>query len=182
MCEFNRTIFIKNDIISLAEYLPSDDSDGYNDWLDEETQRGYNHKFNQTFEEYSKEEFISSFNASIILNKNDMLIGSIGVSELNDSQPLPDLSIRIFKPYRNQGFGTMAFALGAKYCFDVLGFDKIYAGCYPDNIKSMKMLEKCGFVPHPDGNSDEEHYITGKPVTQLDFVLTKENLNIDKLT
>lgn len=169
-----RKVFIKNDIISLAEYMPSDDVDGYNDWLDEETQRGYNHKFTKTFDEYSKEGLAFPFEASIVLNKNNSLIGSIGVSEMNDLQ-LPDLAIRIFKPYRNQGFGTMAFAMGAKYCFDFLGLEKIYAGCYPDNIKSMKMIEKCGFVPHPAGNIEETHYITGELVTQFDFVLTKEN-------
>ena len=107
------------------------------------------------------------------LNENNILIGETGVSEFNDLQ-LPDLSIRIFKPYRNQGFGSMAFALGAKYCFDILGYEKIYAGCYPDNIKSMRMLEKCGFVPHPEGNIAEKHYITGEPFTQLDFVLYKK--------
>ena len=84
-----------------------------------------------------------------------------------------DMSINIFKPYRNQGFGTMAFTLGAKYCFDILGLEKIYAGCYPDNIRSLKMLEKCGFIPRPEGNIQEKHYITGEPVTQFDFVLNK---------
>ena len=174
-----RKIYIKNDIISLAENLPSDDSDSYSDWLDEETQKGYNHKFTKTFEEYSKEELVFPFDAAIILNENKVLIGSTGVSVMNDLE-VPDLSIRIFKPYRNQGYVTMAFALGAKYCFDVLGYDKIYAGCYSDNIKSMKMLEKCGFIPHPAGDSEDEHYITGEPVTQYDFVLSKEDFKYFK--
>ena len=177
MCEYgknNRKIFIKNNIISLAEYLQSDDWDCYNLWLDEEVQKGYNHKFNETFEEYSQSEYKSLWNAIIILNDSGELIGEIGVSEVNDLQ-LPDLSIRIFKQYRSRGLGTMAFSMSAKYCFDVLKLDKIYAGCYPDNIKSRKMIEKCCFIPHPEGNVEEKHYITGEPVTQFDFVLTREN-------
>ena len=176
-----RKIYIKNDIISLAECLPEDYEDLYNGWFDEEVQRGYNFKFEKTFDtwlsekiEREKSQLIS--NCAIILNENNKLIGSVGVSMFPDEPN--DFSIRIFKPYRNQGFGTMAFALGAKYCFDVLGLEKIYAGCYPDNIRSRKMLEKCGFVPHPEGNSEDTHYITGEPVTQFDFVLYKNDLKI----
>ena len=173
-----RKIFVKNDIISLAEHLPEDDIDLYSGWFDEEVQRGYNYNFNKTFEEWlemniERENFHLTSNCAIILNETNKLIGSIGVSMYPDEPD--DMSIRIFKPYRNQGFGTMAFKLGAKYCFDILGLEKIYAGCYPDNIRSMKMLEKCGFAPHPEGNIEEKHYITGEPVTQLDFVLMKEN-------
>ena len=174
-----RKIFMQNDMISLAEHLPEDDLDCYNDWLDKETQKGYNHEFDQTFEEYCNQEFVPLFDAAIILNKNNKLIGSIGISTENPLE-LPDMSIRIFKPYKNQGFGTTAFKLGAKYCFDILGFEKIYAGCYPDNIKSMRMLEKCGFVPHPGGNIQGEHYLTGEPVTQLDFVLDKKDFKISE--
>jgi len=174
-----RKIYVKNDIISLAEHLPEDDIECYNNWLDEEVQRGYNFKYDKSFDEYLAENLDSKksklmSDCAVILNENNKLIGSIGVSMFPEGSP-PDMSISIFKDYRNQGFGTMAFALGAKYCFEVLGLDKIYAGCYPDNIRSMKMIEKCGFVPHPEGNINEKHYITGEPVTQLDFILTKEN-------
>ena len=175
-----RKIFAKNDILSLAENLPEDNLDLYNGWLDEEVQRGYNYKFEKTFDEWltqniERENFHFTSNCAIILNENNELIGSIGISMYPDEPN--DMSIRIFKPYRNQGFGTMAFKLGAKYCFDVLGLEKIYAGCYPDNIRSMKMLEKCGFITHPEGNISEKHYITGESITQLDFVLTRKNYN-----
>lgn len=35
---------------------------------------------------------------------------------------------------------------------------------------SLKMLKKCGFVPHPEGNEEERHFESGEPVIQLDFV------------
>ena len=176
-----RKIFVKNDIINLSEYLPEDYLECYNSWFDEEVQRGYNFKRTNTFEEYmtqnnerKEQQYIAG--CAIILNENNKLIGSVGVSMFPDEEK--DLTIIIFKPYRNQGFGTMAFALGAKYCFDVLELEKICAGCYPDNIKSMRMLEKCGFVPHPEGNIAEKHYITGEPITQLDFVLNKADFKL----
>jgi len=46
----------------------------------------------------------------------------------------------------------------------------IFAGCYPNNTASLKMLKKCGFRPHPDGNQNEKHYLTGDDITQLDFI------------
>ena len=96
----NRKIYFNNDIISLAEYLPVDDVDSYSDLLDIDTQKGYNYIFSQSFLEFSKEEVKQRFYASIILNQNKVLIGSIGVSQLNS---IPDLAIRLFKPYRMQG-------------------------------------------------------------------------------
>jgi len=177
-----RKIFVKNDIISLAEYLTEDYLECYNSWFDEEVQKGYNFKRTNTFEEYveqnrERKELHYIAGCAIILNENDKLIGSIGISMFPEGFP-PDMSIIIFKPYRNQGFGTMAFKLGAKYCFDILGLEKIYAGCYPDNIRSMKMLEKCGFISHPAGNIAETHYITGEPVTQFDFVLCRDDFKL----
>ena len=46
-------------------------------------------------------------------------------------------------------------------------------GCYETNEISRKMLKACGFVPNPDGDSHEVHYLTGAPITQHDYVLYK---------
>jgi RimJ/RimL family protein N-acetyltransferase len=92
----------------------------------------------------------------------------------------PDLAIIVFKPYRGKGYGTRAFSLGVKYCFDVLSLDYIFAGCYPHNISSMKMLQKCGFQPHPEGNQNEKHYLTGEDIIQLDFIKYTQKHTQDK--
>jgi RimJ/RimL family protein N-acetyltransferase len=54
--------------------------------------------------------------------------------------------------------------------FDILKLNRIYAGSYPHNIASQKMLAKCGFKPHPEGNLEEKHYLTGEPIIQYDYV------------
>ncbi len=64
--------------------------------------------------------------------------------------------------------------LAAKYCFESYGFECIYAGCYETNTVSRKMLKSCGFVPHPDGDCHESHYLTGEPITQYDYVLYRK--------
>ncbi len=165
----NRKICITNDTLSLSEYIADlDDIDQYNCWLDLETQTGYNHMFTGTFEEFRKGEIKSRFTATITRCADNACMGSVFVSPENG---LPDLAIMMYKPYRNQGFGTMAFSLGVKYCFETLKLDKIFAGCYEDNVASMKMLKKCGFQSNSEGNQKEKHYLTGENIIQYDFVI-----------
>ena len=167
-----REVYLSDDVVSLSEYIESeDDLDCYNCWQDEETQSGYNHKSTETFEEFSKGTIKSRFIATIIRLSDNISIGSIFLS--SEDTP-PDLAIMIYKPYREKGYGTRAFSLGVKYCFEILALDYIYAGCYPHNIPSMKMLKKCGFQPHPEGNQKEKHYLTGEEITQLDFIKTND--------
>jgi len=163
-------VFITDGIISLSEYLPCDYRASYECWLDPETQDGYNMKYSETYEQFiSDSSRIKSgrFSAVIIRNSDNMCVGEIGLSP--EGMP-PDLAIRMYKPSRRQGYGTMAFALGAEYCLKTFDLDRIYADCYPHNKGSMKMLERCGFVPHPEGNIPEKHYITGEDIIQYDYV------------
>jgi RimJ/RimL family protein N-acetyltransferase len=164
----SRQIYISDSGVSLAEYIASeDDADCYNCWRDDETQKGYNYRFSKTFEEFAERQVKHRFMATILRCSDNLCIGVIFVSA-EDSPP--DLAIMIYKPYRSAGYGTSAFLLGVRYCFESLKLDKIYAGCYPDNLRSMKMLEKCGFLPHPEGNLIEKHYLTGEEIIQKDFV------------
>jgi RimJ/RimL family protein N-acetyltransferase len=168
----DRKIYVSDEVISLSEYIDAlDDSDCYNCWQDKETQVGYNHKFTKTFDEYTNGFTHSRFTATIIKTHDKTPVGSIFLSPENT---LPDLAIFIYKPYWGKGFGTRAFMLGVRYCFEVLKLTCIYAGCYPHNTASMKMIQKCGFEPHPKGNQIEKHILTGEEIIQLDFV--KHNL------
>jgi RimJ/RimL family protein N-acetyltransferase len=167
-----RKIYISNGYLSLAEYIKeSDDIDTYNCWSDPETQRGYNYKFTSTFDEYKNKPHRSRFLATIIRCSDNAKIGSIFLSPENT---LPDLAIMLYKQYRGQGYGTTAFTLGTQYCFEVLKLYFLNAGCYESNHASMKMLKKCGFQPHPEGNLTETHYLSGKTITQLDFIKQNE--------
>ena len=173
----NRKTYITDLVISLCEYIESeDDLDLYNCWQDKDTQSGYNHKPAESFEEFSKGAIKSRFIATIVRLSDLVSIGSIFVSPENTP---PDLAIMIYKPYRGKGYGTRAFSLGVKYCFEVLLLDYIYAGCYPNNISSLKMLHKCGFRPHPEGNQEEKHYLTGEDITQLDYVKYKLKADVE---
>ena len=163
-----RTIYMEDDVVALAEYIGElDAADGYRCWQDVDTQKGYNFRRTGSLEEYIKEGIHSRFIATIVRKSDGLCVGSIFLSP---EGTLPDLAIMIYRPHRRNGYATRAFSLGTKYCFEVLGLACVYAGCYQGNQASLRMLERCGFVPHPEGNQNEKHFITGAPIVQLDFV------------
>ena len=124
----DRNIYIADEIVGLAEYIGAlDDLDRYNCWQDEKTQEGYNHKPTKTFEEFANGYIKSRWIATIVRNGDSTPVGSIFLSPENT---LPDLAIMIYEPHRGKGFGTRAFSLGVRYCFDTLGLETIYAGSY----------------------------------------------------
>ena len=166
----NRVIYISNDVLSLVEHSPCDDRVLYESWLDPDVQQGFNGIYVTSFEEFSKQNKIDKptrFTAMIRLNNTNEIIGTLGISPPED---IADLTIRIFKPYRRKGYGTSAFALATKYIVGVLKITELHAGAYPDNTGSLKMLERCGYIPYPAGNISSTHFITGEEITQMDFI------------
>ena len=169
----NRKIYAAGSVLSLAAYCPeSDDRSCYECWCDPATQDGYNFSMTKTFEEFSQRPSRCRLEAVIIRNEDKL---PLGIITLSPEGSLPDLAIMLYKPYRGMGYGTAAFALAAQYCLEAFDLDCIYAGCYETNNISQKMLKSCGFLPHPDGNSLETHYLTGNPIMQYDFVLRRSH-------
>ena len=167
-----REIYIAGDRVSLAEYCEEQDvRDRFDCWRDPETESGYNWRVTMDFEEFKKLPVRSRFIAVIIRNADGAALGNVFLSPEGS---LPDLAIMLFEPWRGMGYGPEAFSLALQYCFEKVDFDEIYAGCYEHNKRSWKMLQRCGFVPHPEGNVAEKHYLTGEPVTQFDFVKYRE--------
>jgi len=162
-----RKTYIEDEVISLSEYIEEADSAAFwHCWQDEDTQRGYNHNETDELSDFTHGGVTANFLATILRKTDGEPVGGIFLSEGGT----PDLAIMIFPPHRGQGYATRAFALGAAYCFDVLHHKRIYAGCFPHNAASLKMLERCGFRPHPAGNMAEKHYLTGEEIMQMDFV------------
>ena len=166
-----REVYIANETISLVQFVDEDIRDNYNNWLDLATQEGFNFKFNQTYEEYCQKERRQRWIAAIMLNNTKQIIGTIGLSPITSP---PDLAIWMYKDFRYNGYGTAAFRLGIEYCFSNLELDYVYAGCYEHNSVSMKMLAKCGFQRHVEGDVTETHFLTNEPIIQYDFIINKK--------
>lgn len=169
----NRKVYTANEKLSLVEYCPMMDDKSYSEcWQDPATQDGYNYKMCDSLEAFCERPTRSRLLAVIIRNEDDEPLGIVSLSP--EGSP-PDLAIMLYKPYRGQRYGTNAFSLAAKYCLESFGFECLYAGCYETNKISRKMLQSCGFVPNPNGDSHETHYLTGEPITQHDYVLHRKH-------
>lgn len=163
----NRIIYISNEQFSLGEYITDlDSAKHYECWLDEETQYGYNYKVDFTYEEFITAPERLRMEAVVIRNSDSAVVG---VVTLSPEDYLPDLAIMLYPEYRGLGYSTPVYKLALNYCFDAFDLNEIYAGCYEDNPKSLKMLINCGFESHSEADGHEIHYITGLPRVQKDF-------------
>ncbi|MDR1629848.1 MAG: GNAT family N-acetyltransferase [Oscillospiraceae bacterium] len=163
----DRIIYTSNGNLRLVEYQKCDDLALYEDWLDPDTQKGYNGIFVTTFENFQSRDIRQRFFAMIQLTGTKENIGAVGISP---PETIADLAIWVFRPYRKQGYGTAAFALATKYAVEKLRINELHAGVYPENIGSQKLLLRCGYIPFPEGDLLEKHYLTGADITQHDYI------------
>jgi RimJ/RimL family protein N-acetyltransferase len=170
-----RIVYVSNDVISLVEYQPCDDRALYESWLDPDVQKGFNGIYVASFEEFATRDKHTRFTAMIRFDQTGEIIGTVGISS---PEEIADLTIRIFEPYRKQGYGTAAFALATNYIINELKISELHAGAFPDNVGSRKMLKKCGYIPYPAGNISEKHYITGEAIVQLDYIYKPINIRL----
>lgn len=159
--------FIEDDTILLRKYSHSDDLDLYACWQDIETQKGYNYIFKESFEEFQKFD-IDQFPFWATITEKGKNI-SIGTVRLGPDGECPDLAIWIYKGHRSCGYGTRAFSLALQYCFAAFNLKFISAGCYQDNVKSIKMLQHIGFVRYPEFDTCETSVFTGECIKQLEY-------------
>lgn len=82
---------------------------------------------------------------SIALKEEDAFIGEISL-HLDIKQPIAQLAYWIGEPFWNQGIVSEAIARVLAFGFDVLQLEKILATCDAENIGSVKVLEKNGFI------------------------------------
>lgn len=165
--------YIENEKIRLIRYRHDDDKDMYDCWNDIETQKGFNSIIDESFEEFCNfniDEY--RFWATIISKEERCPIGTV---RLSSDVMNPDLAIWIYKPYRCKGFGTKSFYLAMEFCFTNYHLNDIVAGCYEDNIKSISMLKKLGFIKSDEDDSIEKNIFTGKDYIHLAFRITQSD-------
>lgn len=97
--------------------------------------------------EVLKEYVESNERWAIELKSNGKVIGSIRVYPDTNRGKFYAKSINyvLSEEYRGNGYMTEAVRLIIKYLFEEKNVDLISAFHYPDNIKSKKVLENCGF-------------------------------------
>jgi RimJ/RimL family protein N-acetyltransferase len=100
--------------------------------------------------------------AAVVLD--DVVIGTVSL-ELVDGMGQPGVKARteaqlgyIFDPaYAGHGYATEAATAMVAHAFDRLGVRRITAGCFADNLASVRILEKIGMRREQHGVRDSWH-------------------------
>ena len=110
---------------------------------------------------------------AVVLKETGEPVGSIGVmfgDGLHSAEMQPgeaEIGYWIGKPYWGQGLIPEAVRCLLKRCFEDLGMTAVWCGYYDGNVKSRRVMEKCGFRFHhteegktsPLGDVRTEHFM-----------------------
>jgi RimJ/RimL family protein N-acetyltransferase len=101
---------------------------------------------------------------SVAVVADGVVIGTVSL-EVVDGMGQPGAPTRtdaqlgyIFDPaYGGHGYATEAVAAMVAHAFDALGVRRITAGCFADNLPSVRVLEKVGMRREQHGIGDSWH-------------------------
>ncbi|MGN9908966.1 GNAT family N-acetyltransferase [Phytohabitans sp. LJ34] len=101
---------------------------------------------------------------SVAVTLDGVVIGTVSL-ELLDGMGQPGMPARteallgyIFDPaYGGHGYATEAVTAMVAHAFDRLGVRRITAGCFADNLPSVRILEKVGMRREQHGVGDSWH-------------------------
>ncbi|HMG16652.1 MAG TPA: GNAT family protein [Saprospiraceae bacterium] len=78
-------------------------------------------------------------------NTNDF-IGLLGLNYRKPTYKSAEIWYKLFPEFWSQGYATEVVKAILQYCFTELKLHRIEAGCATQNISSIKVLEKSGFL------------------------------------
>ena len=82
---------------------------------------------------------------AIVLKENNKVIGGTEIRNINRKDGTAGGGIWLNEKYQKNGYGTEAFSIRNKYCFEVLKLRRIENGYFRGNEKSRKMQLKLGY-------------------------------------
>ena len=86
----------------------------------------------------------SAFPFAVVDAGAETLLGSTGLSQLDDSQKVANLGYWVGTPFVGQGIATEAARQAARFGFDQLGLQRILVRVLPDNHASLAVARKLG--------------------------------------
>ena len=175
-------IKIEGNRIYLRESELSDVNQTYVNWLSDPEVNQYleiRHKV-QTMDsvhDYVKQKIVKKDELlfSICLNKNDIHIGNIKLGPVNLIHKYAEISLFIGdKNEWRKNLATEAILILSNYAFDILELHKLTAGCYANNIGSIRAFEKAGFII--EGTWKSHYLCDGEYVDRICFSLMNNEI------
>jgi RimJ/RimL family protein N-acetyltransferase len=85
---------------------------------------------------------------ALVNKETNRMIGWCGLSYLDDTGDV-EIAYGLTKEHWGKGLASEAAAAAMKYGFHQLGLDRIVAVVWPENIASLRVLEKLGMTSEP---------------------------------
>src|SRR3954452_360500 len=83
----------------------------------------------------------------VIVDEEDRLLGITGLSEFSVRDRRAVVGTWLGRPHWGSGANADSKALVLELAFRTLGLQRVSAYAHPDNIRSLRALERLGFVP-----------------------------------
>lgn len=156
--------------IYLRGIRPQDAEGDYCRWMnDNEVTRYLESRFTPHSVQ-SIASFITQVNESsdsvlfaIVVRDGNTHIGNIKIGSINWIHHYADVGLLIgSKAHWGKGFATEALNLVVEYAFRELNLHRLEAGCYSNNIGSIKAFKKAGFIE--EGIMEERYLCEGEYV------------------
>ena len=117
------------------------------------------------------------FQLVIIRKQDNQVIGDIGLHFLNDNHQA-EIGITLSKHSQNQGYATEALRSVLSYLFSDLKKHRIIASIDPNNVSSMRLMNRLGF--RNEAHFRESYFHNGKWADDVIFAMLRseyENMN-----
>jgi RimJ/RimL family protein N-acetyltransferase len=157
----------------LREVRPEDAGKRYYNWMNDEDITGYTESRFYPYSLDQIKQYVQKMDGSrdavflaIIEKESGKHIGNIKIGNINWIHRVADVGIIIGeKQCWGKGYATGAIRLVCDYALNKLNLHKLWAGCYENNIGSIKAFTKAGFVR--EGVLREHYYYRGKYINGI---------------
>ncbi len=109
----------------------------------------------------------------IFLKSENRLVGAIGMVNVSIANHRCEVGYAISKNHWGKGITTEALKAIIGYLFNDLGFHRIEARCFHENIGSYRVMEKAGMKN--EGLAVDQMYVKGQYWSMKLYAITKDS-------
>lgn len=168
--------FTKNDKIDFFKYRSQPDVAKYQSWRPTSLA-----DVDLFFADLPSEFDLPStwFQLGIFLNGDETLIGDLGVHFTGTQNLQCELGCTIGPKYQNKGYATEAMRMVIYHLFSKYNKHRIFASIDPDNVASIKLIEKLKF--RKEAHHIQSYYNKGRWTDDLIYAILQKEWNPNEL-